>query len=251
MTQIQSIDEEASANTILKIIALIYRIVAHTAFFVTILFAIGFVMGVAVPKTIDSGTSKSPSLALIVNLVLLSVFAIQHGVMAPKRFKKWWTQFVPKPTDRSTYVMLASLCLTLQFWQWRPMPAIVWQIDDPNLTVTIAAISLAGCTLVFTSTFLTNHFEFFGLHQVTANLASPELRAAGFRTPPFDKFVRHPIYLGFIVAFWATPEMTVGHLLFASLTTLCIFAGIFLEERDLGELFGDDYRQYRVSMLFP
>jgi methanethiol S-methyltransferase len=253
MTQIQSVHEETSANTILKIIALVYGMAAYVAFFVTILYAIGFVMGMAVPKTIDTGTGTSPGEALTINLILLSIFAIQHSVMARKRFKKWWTQFVPQPIERSTYVLLASLCLLLLFWQWRPMPAIVWQVDDPNLAVTIATISLAGWTLVFTSTFLINHFELFGLRQVTANLAGREIPAPRFRTPLFYKFVRHPLYLGFIVAFWATPEMTVGHMLFATATTLYIFAGIFLEERDLDELFGDDYRRYqkRVSMLIP
>ncbi len=253
MTQIQSIDEKVSANTLLKVVAPFYGIAAYAAFFVTILYAIGFVMGVAVPKTIDTGASESPGEALIVNLALLSVFAIQHSVMARKRFKKWWTQFVPQPIERSTYVLLASSCLMLLFWQWRPMPAIIWQVDDPDLAATIATIALAGWTLVFTSTFLINHFELFGLHQVTANLAGRELPAPRFRTPFFYKFVRHPLYLGFIVAFWATPEMTLGHLLFATATTLYIFAGIFFEERDLGELFGHDYRQYqnRLSMLIP
>lgn len=253
MSKIQSIDEKASANTILKIIAFLYGIAAYAAFCVTTLYAIGFVMGVAVSKTIDSGRNNSSSEALVVNLVLLSIFAIQHSVMARKGFKKWWTQFVPQPIERSTYVLIASLCLMLLFWQWRPMPAIVWQVDNPNLAATIATISLAGWTLAFSSTFLINHFELFGLHQVTANAAGRELPAPRFRTPLFYKFVRHPLYLGFIVAFWATPEMTVGHLIFATATTFYIFAGIFLEERDLGELFGDDYRRYqeRVSMLIP
>src|SRR5690348_301589 len=136
-----------------------YGIVAYAAFLVTILYAIGFVMGMAVPKMIDSGNSKSPGEALVVNLVLLSIFAIQHSVMARKRFKRWWTQFVPEPIERSTYVLISSLCLMLLFWQWRPMPAIVWQVEDPDLALTIATISLAGWILVFTSTFLINHLN--------------------------------------------------------------------------------------------
>jgi protein-S-isoprenylcysteine O-methyltransferase Ste14 len=253
MTQVQSTYQEVSPNRFLRIIALLYGIVAYTAFFVTILYSIGFVMNEVVPKSIDTGATTTSLEALIVNLVLMSLFAIQHSVMARKGFKEWWTQYVPKPVERSTYVLLASLCLLLLFWQWRPMPAIVWQVEGADVAVAIATISLIGWTIVFTSTFLINHFELFGVHQVMANLAGREIPAAQFRTPMYYKFVRHPIYLGFIIAFWAAPEMTVGHLLFAAVTTAYIFVGIFLEERDLVEQFGDDYRKYkrRVSMLFP
>jgi protein-S-isoprenylcysteine O-methyltransferase Ste14 len=253
MTQIQSINPEISGNRISTIIAFLYGVAAYLAFFVTILYAMGFVGGFAVPKSIDTGPEASPAEALIVNLLLMLLFAVQHSLMARKRFKEWWTQYVPKPVERSTYVLLASLCLMLLFWQWRPMRAIVWQIENPDVAVAVAAVSLVGWVIVFTSTFLINHFELFGLRQVTANLAGREIPAPQFRTPAYYKFVRHPIYLGFIIAFWATPEMTVGHLLFAAVTTLYIFVGIFLEERDLIELFGDQYRNYRkqVSMLVP
>jgi protein-S-isoprenylcysteine O-methyltransferase Ste14 len=160
---------------------------------------------------------------------------------------------VPKPVERSTYVLLASLCLLLLFWQWRPMPAIVWQVNDPDVAVTVATVSLGGWIIVLTSTFMINHFELFGLHQVTNHLADREMPAMRFRTPLFYELVRHPIYLGFIIAFWAAPVMSVGHLLFAAVTTAYILVGVFLEERDLIELFGDEYRQYRqrVSMLLP
>jgi protein-S-isoprenylcysteine O-methyltransferase Ste14 len=253
MSQVQSIRQEPSATRISKIIAFLYGIVAYAAFFVTILYAIGFIMGVGVPKDINTGTVTSTAKALVVNLILMSVFAIQHSVMARKSFKQSWTQYVPKPVERSTYVLLSSLTLMLLFWQWRPMPAIVWRIEDPDTAVTIVTISFVGWVVVFTSTFLINHFELFGLHQVTANLAGREIPPPRFRTPLFYNFVRHPLYLGFIIAFWATPEMTVGHLLFAIVTTGYIFVGIFLEERDLTELFGENYRQYKrkVSMLIP
>jgi protein-S-isoprenylcysteine O-methyltransferase Ste14 len=222
----------------LKFIAFLYGLVAYFTFFVTFLYAIGFVSGLVVPKTIDTGPDSSATEALLVNLLLMSLFAVQHSVMARKQFKQWWTQYVPKPVERSTYVLLASLTLVLLFWQWRPMPAIVWRTDEPDIAVAIATLSLVGWVIVLTSTFLINHFELFGLHQVANNLTSREMPTPRFRTPLYYKFVRHPIYLGFIIAFWAAPTMTVG---------------ILLEERDLIEMFGDDYRHYRkrVSMLLP
>jgi methanethiol S-methyltransferase len=253
MTQIQATSPDIAGSRISKFIAFLYGLVAYFTFFGTILYAIGFVTGLVVPKTIDTGTERSAVEALIVNLVLMSLFAVQHSVMARKPFKQWWTQYVPKSVERSTYVLFASLALLLLFWQWRPMPAVVWDITDPDLAATVATLSFAGWVIVFTSTFLINHFELFGLHQVTNNLAGREMPAPRFRTPLYYKFVRHPIYLGFIIAFWAAPTMTVGHLLFAAVTTAYIFVGIWLEERDLIAMFGDDYRRYRrrVSMLIP
>jgi len=253
MTQIQAISPGAQGNRTLRFIAFLYGLVAYFAFFATILYAIGFVDDLAVPKTIDTGPTSPTAEALAVNLLLMTLFAVQHSLMARKQFKQWWTQYVPKAVERSTYVLLASLTLALLFWQWRPMPAIVWQTEQPDVAVTIATLSLVGWVIVFTSTFLINHFELFGLHQVASNLAGQEMPTPRFRTPLYYKFVRHPIYLGFIIAFWAAPTMTVGHLLFAAVTTAYIFVGIFLEERDLVQLFGDDYRRYkeRVSMLIP
>jgi len=236
-----------------RFIAFLYGLACYALFFVTFLYAIGFVMDLGVPKTIDSGTVVPSAQALIVNLLLMSVFAVQHSVMARKQFKAWWTQFVPPQVERSTYVLLASLALVLLFWQWRPMPAPVWQIADPYLAMAVTLLSFLGWLIVLTSTFLINHFELFGLQQVVNNLAGRSASAARFRTPLYYKFVRHPLYLGFIIAFWAAPTMTVGRLLFAAVTTAYIFVGILLEERDLVELFGDEYRRYRqrVSMLVP
>ncbi len=236
-----------------RFIALLYGFVSYVAFFVTILYAIGFVSGLGVPKTIDSGPVVPTAEALIVNLLLMSIFAIQHSVMARKQFKQWWTQFVPKSVERSTYVLLASLALMLLFWQWRPMPAVVWQVDNPPIAMAMLGLSLVGWVIVFTSTFLINHFELFGLHQVANNLTGHPMPAPRFRMPLYYKFVRHPIYLGFIIAFWAAATMTVGHLLFAAVTSAYILVGIMLEEHDLIDLFGDEYRRYkeRVSMLIP
>jgi protein-S-isoprenylcysteine O-methyltransferase Ste14 len=206
-----------------------------------------------VPKAIDTGAKSPVFEALAVNLALMSLFAIQHSVMARKGFKQWLTLFIPKSVERSTYVLFASLTLLLLFWQWRPMPAVVWHIEEPEMAATVAILSFIGWVIVFTSTFLINHFELFGLHQVTNNLTGRQMPTPTFRTPLFYNFVRHPIYLGFIIAFWAAPTMSVGHLLFAAVTTAYIFVGIVLEERDLIDMFGDEYRRYRerVSMLLP
>ena len=253
MSEAQAIASAASTNRMLRFTAFLFGAVAYLTFAFTILYAIGFVSDLVVPKTIDTGAISSIFDALAVNLALMSLFAVQHSVMARKSFKQWWTQFIPKSIERSTYVLLASLTLLLLFWQWRPMPAVVWHIEEPEMAATIATLSFGGWVLVFTSTFLINHFELFGLHQVTNNLTGRQMPLPIFRTPFLYNFVRHPIYLGFIIAFWAAPTMSVGHLLFAAVTTAYIFIGIPLEERDLIDMFGDEYRRYkpRVSMLLP
>jgi methanethiol S-methyltransferase len=240
-------------TAVTRILTFLYGTIVYLFFLVTFLYAIGFVTGVAVPKTIDTGAVVPLTEALVVNLLLLTLFAVQHSVMARKPFKRWWTQFVPPAIERSTYVLFATLALALLLWQWRPIPAVVWEIATPSLATAVLGVSFFGWFLVLLATFLINHFELFGLHQVILNFFGRKTPEPHFKTPALYKVVRHPIYLGFIVAFWAAPTMTVGHLLFAAVTTAYIFVGIWLEERDLVEQFGDQYRHYRrqVGMLIP
>ncbi|HEX6930194.1 MAG TPA: NnrU family protein [Gammaproteobacteria bacterium] len=237
----------------IRTLALIYGLVSYLVFFFTFLYAIGFVGNLFVPKSIDSGDAVPFTQALLINALLLGVFAVQHSVMARPAFKRWWTRYVAQPVERSTYVLLSSLALILLFWQWRPMPDLVWSVGDETGRRALWALFWLGWALVLVGTFLINHFDLFGLRQVWLYRRGREYSNLGFVTPLLYKVVRHPIMLGFIVAFWAAPDMTTGHLVFAIATTAYILVALQFEERDLANFHGKAYEDYRrqVAMLIP
>jgi methanethiol S-methyltransferase len=232
-----------------------YAVFAYVFFLGTFLYLVGFVDNLPqFSTTIDRGITSSLFEAVAINLALIGAFAVQHSVMARPAFKRWWTRIVPEPIERSTYVLAATLVLALLLWQWRPVAEpMIWSINDPVVSTILQFIFWMGWAILLLSTFLLNHFELFGLRQVWAHMRGHALPFAVFRTPLLYRQVRHPIYLGFALAFWATPQMSAGHLLFAVAFTGYTLVGIWFEERDLIAQFGDRYRVYReqVGMLLP
>jgi len=236
-----------------RALAFVYGLVSYLVFFLAFLYAIGFVGNIVVPKSIDSGAEGPFVPALLIDAVLLGLFAIQHSVMARQGFKRWWTRFIPKPIERSTYVLLSSLLLVLLFWQWHPILSVIWNVTNPIGSLVLTAVFWAGWLLVLASTFVINHFDLFGLRQVYLFQKGKQYTDLVFKKRFFYRFVRHPLLLGFMIAFWATPKMTWGHLVFATATTAYMLIAIQLEERDMANMHGDPYRQYQreVSMLIP
>ena len=235
-----------------RLAAFIYGIFNYLVFFCSILYAMAFIGNYLVPKSIDVGSAGGLAQSILIDVVLLGMFAVQHSVMARPAFKRWWTTIVPTSCERSTYVLISSLLLILIFWQWRPIVTTVWQVQG-GPAIVLAAVYWIGWLIALTSTYMIDHFDLFGLRQVFEAMRGAAVRVTPFKTPLLYQLVRHPLMLGFLLAFWAAPHMSAGHLLFAVATTGYILVGVRLEERDLVAQFGASYEQYRqrVPMLMP
>jgi len=236
-----------------RFLGLVYGVFAYTLFFVSFVYLVGFLANLAVPKSIDSPQIAGVAASLTVNLLLLGLFAIQHSVMARPGFKAMWTRLVPPAFERSTYVLLSSLLLALIFWQWRPLPQVIWEIPPGPWRMAVQGLYWAGLLIGFLSTYMISHWDLFGLRQVFLNLRKRPYVALEFRIVAFYRLVRHPLMLGFVIAFWAAPTMSLGHLVFAAAMTVYILVALQFEERDLVESVGQDYIEYkaRVPMLLP
>ena len=236
-----------------KILVLLYGVISYLLFFGTFLYAFGFVGNLFVPKSIDGEPQVPLAQAILINASLLLVFALQHSIMARPAFKKWWTKIIPEQAERSTYVLLSSLCLILLVWQWQPMGGFIWRIEEPIAKTILTILFIIGWLIVLISTFMINHFDLFGLRQIWFYFLGKKYEPLHFRIPFFYKYVRHPLYLGWLIAFWATPVMSAAHLLFAVLTTGYILTAIKFEEKDLITHFGEKYLSYKnwVPKIIP
>ncbi len=236
-----------------RVVVLTYGLVNYVVFLMTFLYLAGFTGNLLVPKSMDSSPVGSIWIALAVNTLLVALFAVQHSAMARPTFKKWWKKFVPQPIERSTYVLCTNLVLILLFWQWRPMGFVIWDVQHPAGLAAIYALCGAGWLTVLVTTFLINHFDLFGLRQVWLYFRGTPYTNLGFVTPGPYKRIRHPLYVGWMIAFWATPTMSIAHLLFAVGMTAYMLVAIQLEERNLLEFHGEQYATYRrcVPMLIP
>src|SRR6185295_12714547 len=229
----------------IRIAAFTYGTLSYLLFLVTFLYAIAFLGNVPGTPTIDGEATAPFGQALLINLVLLGLFAVQHSVMARPGFKRWWTRFVPQPVERSTYVLLSSLALLLLFYAWQPMGGVLWDVHNPVLRGTLYGLFVGGWLLVLYATFLINHFDLFGMRQVWLYLKGRPYTPLAFATPGAYRYVRHPLYVGWLLTFWATPTMTAAHLVFALVTTAYILVAIRFEERDLADVHGPAYEEYR------
>ena len=233
---------------------MLFALVAYAIFFATFLYLIAFVGNLPmVPRTVDVGPSATPLTAVLIDIGLIALFGVQHSVMARKGFKSWWTRVIPEPAERSVYVLMASAVLLILMSNWRPIDGTLWSVTNPLGAGILWALFALGWGIVLVSTFLLNHFELFGLQQAWFHLRGREAQRHQLRQPMFYKWVAHPLYSGFFLAFWATPQMSYGHLLLAAGVSAYMIIAIRYEERDLTSYYGDEYTRYRsgVGMIFP